>query len=82
MATADGKVYTDSPSISSTNAWLYNWPDNSDYGNSAPYGYWTSTPFAEDSNLAWYVDFSSNVNSNLVDIGNYYGVRPVVNLKI
>ena len=84
VATADGKVYTDYPSITSTNAWLYNWPDNADYalGKTAPYGYWTSTPTTESSFSAWYVDYDGDVRSEIVVYDYYYGVRPVVNLKI
>ena len=80
VATADGKNYTNYPTISSDNAWLYNW-DNSAWGSSV-YGYWTSTPRADNSGRAWFVDCDGVSNDFVDDRGNPYGVRPVVNLKI
>ncbi len=80
VATADGKVYTDYPTISSTNAWLYNWT-NSAWGSSV-HGYWTSTPSAYSSGSAWTVYFYGDVSTDRVDRGDIYGVRPVINLKI
>ena len=84
VATADGKVYTDGPTISSTNAWLYNWPENPDYadGEKAPYGYWTSTPYAEHFYNAWFVFYDGRVSDLSIDYADTFGVRPVVNLKI
>ena len=79
VATVDGKVYTDYPTISSDNAWLYNW-DNSEWGNSVM-GYWTSTPYAEDSSIAWDVYYDGIVRYSYIYIYTC-GVRPVVNLKI
>ena len=78
---ADGKsedAYTYGPSLS--NAWLYNWPDNADYGSSAPYGYWSSSPFVDFSSSAWNVSYGGSVNFSGVDVG--YAVRPVITLKI
>lgn len=64
-------------------SWLYNWPDNANYGDSAPFGYWTSTPNAEDYGFAWSVSFIGDVDNDDDVGGDYnYGVRPVVNLKI
>ncbi len=61
-------------------SWLYSW-DNSAWGSSV-YGYWTSTPLADLSLYAWYVNYDGFVNGVTVANGSYYGVRPVVNLKI
>ncbi len=85
VATADGKVYTDYPTISSANDWLYNWT-NAAWGDTVS-GYWTSTPHAENSISAWRVNYSGLVYDNDVDGDgveeiNYYGVRPVINLKL
>jgi type IV pilus assembly protein PilA len=82
---ADGKsetAYTDYPSLS--NAWLYNWPDNTDYalGKNAPYGYWSSSPFVDYSSNAWRVYCSGYVSGGRVGDGDSLGVRPVITLKI
>ncbi len=80
---ADGKsedAYTGYPSL--TNTWLYNWPGNADYGNSAPNGYWSSSPLVGNSDGAWYVTYVGNVGPSNVDVGDGRGVRPVINLKI
>ena len=82
---ADGKSkneYTNYPLL--TNSWLYNWPDNPDYslGKNPPCAYWTSTPYADNSDSAWIVYFTGDVDDDGVDYGFDYGVRPVVNLKI
>ena len=47
-------------STSIKQSWLYNW-DNSVWVNSVR-GYWTSTPSAESSGGAWYVNYSGYVN--------------------
>ena len=84
VAKADGKVYTDYPSLEKT--WLSQWEGNADYslGENAPYGYWTSSPdySVNDSNysFAWAVHYSGALGSFY--IGNSMGVRPVINLKI
>ena len=80
---ADGQsedAYTDWPLLS--NAWLYNGPDNADYGSSAPYGYWSSSPDVDDSSSAWYVDYGGYVGNGGVSYGDHFGVRPVITLKI
>ena len=80
---ADGQsedAYTDFPSLS--NAWLYNWPDNADYGRSAPYGYWSSSPDVGNSVRAWRVTFYGSVGNGDVYYGVGNGVRPVITLKI
>ena len=63
-------------------SWLYNWPDNANYGDSAPYAYWTSTPDANYSNHAWGVSYNGYVYDDPVDNDSNLGVRPVINLKI
>ena len=81
---ADGKsedAYTDWPT-SLTNEWLYNWPDNADYGSGAPYGYWSSSPRVDNSNSAWFVRSMGILTSQNVDNGVYHAVRPVITLKI
>ena len=81
---ADGKsedAYTDWATFL-TNAWLYNWPDNADYGSSAPYGYWSSSPYVDYSNCAWFVRSIGKLTTQNVDNGVYHAVRPVINLKI
>ena len=84
VATADGIVYTDYPDyprISSTNAWLYNWPDNANYGHGAPSGYWTSTPHAGNSYSAWFVYYLGDVGNLEVDYDFDFGVRPVITIS-
>lgn len=68
--------------IKLTNSWLYNWPDNPNYGNNAPYGYWTSTDFTNYQSSAWAVSYEGIVYGGNVDFSADFGVRPVVNLKL
>ena len=56
--------------------------DNIDPEGNAPYGYWTLSPNAEYSDVAWYVDYGGYVNNDGVRYADTYGVRPVINLKI
>lgn len=54
------------------------------YGNlndSAPYGYWTSTPDASDSNYALFMYSDGFVSPYRVDDGNDRGVRPVITIS-
>ena len=58
-------------------------PDLKDQQNiSGINGYWTLSPYAADSNSAWYVNYHGYVLSSDVDHDLDYGVRPVINLKI
>ena len=57
-------------------AWL-NGNLNSDSGI---YGYWTSTPSASNSNIAWRVNFSGYLNGDYVR-DSYNGVRPVITIS-
>ena len=62
---------------SGLSTWLYGNLNSS----SAPYAYWTSTPFASDSFYAWFVFCDGSLSYNRV--GNYYdyGVRPVITVS-
>ena len=60
---------------SGLSTWLYG---NLKVNNSAPFGYWTSTPYASRSNYAWNVNYGGALSSDGVGGGNYYGVRPVI----
>jgi hypothetical protein len=48
----------------------------------APYGYWTLSSRAGDSDGAWYVYSCGYVDYSRVCGGGFSGVRPVINLKI
>ena len=50
-------------------------------GEKAPYGYWTSTPYAGGSSGAWRVNFSGHVSSSYVGNDTSYGVRPVITIS-
>ena len=45
------------------------------------YGYWTKTPVASYSFVAWYVTDAGFVNRSRVDYGGGAGVRPVIKLS-
>ena len=55
------------------------------YGNindsSAPYGYWTSSPSASDSDRAWNVTFGGLLGNDIVVFGDGSGVRPVITVS-
>lgn len=52
-------------------------------GMNAPYGYWTLSSYADNSNYAWRVNYLGSVSSHTrVDVGGNFGVRPVITLKI
>ena len=76
IAEAVGQTFSGS-NISGLPTWL-----NSYTKAPVAYGYWTSTPYAETSDGAWYVDSGGYVNYDVVGDGSLYGVRPVVNMKI
>jgi len=62
-------AYWDKPNLS--NSWLY--------GGTA---YWASTPHADLSSHAWHVGSDGYVSHNLVVIGSYNGVRPIILLEV
>jgi len=53
------------------------------YGNLAmpPYGYWTSSAYADYASYAWCVDFGGDVVNASVGIGSDFGVRPVIEIS-
>ena len=57
--------------------WLYGNLNNS----SAPYGYWTSTPYASDDNIAWLVLYFGRLDFYNVDFSSSIGVRPVITVS-
>ena len=65
-----------------TNEWLYNWPDNENYGKEQLDGYWTSTINTEHSIYTWIVSYLGKVYNGSVDGNVDFGVRPVINIKI
>ena len=85
IVVADGKVddaYLTDTRL--TNEWLYSYPEYVEWSEeeNPPYGYWTSTPFYEISNLAFTVYCYGDVEYDKVNIGNDIGVRPVITLSI
>ena len=55
------------------------------YGNlnssSAPSAYWTSTPYASYSNIAWFVACGGYLDGSGVGDANFNGVRPVITVS-
>ena len=52
-------------------------------GSKAPYGYWTFSSRMDFSNLAWYARYHGEAAGTTdVNYPDYFGVRPVINLKI
>ena len=45
-------------------------------------GYWTLSTYAAASGTVRAVDFYGYVNTDIVDRDDFYGVRPVINLKL
>ena len=70
-----GQTFSGS-SISGLPTWL-----NSYTKTPIAYGYWTSTPNAENSYSAWYVYYNGNVNDRGVGVVSVYGVRPVITIS-
>ena len=62
---------------SGLSTWLYGNLNN----NRAPYGYWTSTPLASDSDGAWIVDCGGSLDYGLVGHVRNDGVRPVITVS-
>ena len=62
---------------SGLSTWLYGNLNNS----SAPFGYWTSTPYASSSGSTW--DVACDGHLNFIDVfdGNGIGVRPVITVS-
>ena len=60
---------------SGLSTWLYG---NLNVNNSAPYGYWTSTPNASYSSRAWSVNYGGTLNYGIVGSDSNFGVRPVI----
>lgn len=59
--------------------------DDNKYGPSEStnymFGYWTSTPMVNRSDIAWLVDRSGSLHSNRVIVSRLYGVRPVITIS-
>lgn len=59
--------------------------DDNKYGPSEStnymFGYWTSTPMVDRSDIAWLVDRSGSLHSNHVIVSRLYGVRPVITIS-
>ncbi len=71
------QIYKAAGNITSgLSTWLYG-NLNADY--SAPYGYWTLTPYASSSNGAWFVVCVGNLGHSDVDYD--FGVRPVITVS-
>ena len=68
--------------ITLSKKWLYNWPDNPNYGSNPPLGYWTSSISHINLSDAWGVYFYGHISDDSVSIDTYYGVRPVITLKL
>ena len=62
---------------SGLSTWLYGNLNNS----SAPFGYWTSTPYASRSSNAWYVHSGGSLSDVSVDGVEVIGVRPVITVS-
>ena len=76
IATAGGdSAWTGEYTGTTLSAWLYGNLNSS----SEPYGYWTSTPDASGSDIAWLVSYEGSLDVDGVDNGiDSYGVRPVI----
>lgn len=67
---------------SGSESWLPSWLFGNLNGDSAPYGYWTSTPMTYRSDFAWYVGGGGSLESNVVNyVNNSNGVRPVITIS-
>ena len=76
IAEAVGQTFSGS-SISGLPTWLSSY-------TKAPiaYGYWTSSPRAENASIVWGVACDGSVNEGFyADHGDYYGVRPVITIS-
>ena len=62
---------------SGLSTWLYGNLNNS----SAPYDYWTSTPYASNARDAWYVYSGGDLVYSNVNYSSYCGVRPVITVS-
>ena len=78
IATASGKTFNGSGSVSEISTWLYG---NLKVNSSAPLGYWTSTPGASNSTSAWNVTYDVYLYTNFVGSDYYIGVRPVITVS-
>jgi hypothetical protein len=71
---------------SGTYAWLYDYTSGClSYGcnvaDSSNNGYWTSTPVARSTNLAWFVYFDGCFHNDRIDYAGILGVRPVITIS-
>ena len=80
IATAGGdSAWTDShPTGTTLLTWLYG---NLNSSSSAPSAYWTSTPYASYSNIAWFVACGGYLDGSGVGDANFNGVRPVITVS-
>ena len=58
--------------------WLYDYMDNTTNNVHGVYGYWTSTPDASYSHIAWGVRSVGNIYHSHVGADYFSGVRPVI----
>ena len=61
--------------------WLYDNLDNDGTTTNIPIGYWTSSPSASYSGVAWLVRYNVDLYSDTVSNASVYGFRPVITIS-
>lgn len=81
LATVSGEKFDGLYIVSKLASWLYDYLE--DTTNPVPdvKGYWTATPRASDTKLAWDANCRGDIDYDYVNYSSYYGIRPVITIS-
>ena len=81
LATVSGEKFDGLNIVSKLASWLYDYLE--DTTNPVPdvKGYWTATPRASDTKLAWDANCRGDIDYDHVNYSSYYGIRPVITIS-
>ncbi len=81
LATVSGEKFDGLNIVSKLASWLYDYLE--DTTNPVPdvKWYWTATPRASDTKLAWDANCRGDIDYDHVNYSSYYGIRPVITIS-
>ena len=81
LATVSGEKFDGLYIVSKLASWLYDYLE--DTTNPVPdvKGYWTATPRASDTKLAWDANCRGDIDYDYVNNSSYYVIRPVITIS-
>ena len=81
IAIASGKTFNGVDSIEDLPTWLNDYLQDKTHSVPEVLGYWTSTPNADNSDLAWIVHCNGLMANYFVGVETRHGIRPVITIS-